>query len=56
MDSGFGNDVGVEAVAKINGVDVIAFKVRVPKPNQDVSFRTTNGKEKPHQFKRWVAT
>lgn len=41
MDSGFGNDVGVEAVAKINGVDVIAFKVRVPKLNQDVSVRTT---------------
>jgi len=56
VDSSFGNDVGVEAVAKIDGVDVIAFKVRVPKPNQDVSVRTTNGKDKPHRLKRWVAT
>ena len=30
MDSGFGNNVGVKAVAEINGVDVIALQVRVP--------------------------
>lgn len=32
MDGGFGDDVGVEAVAEVDGVDVIAFKIRVPEP------------------------
>lgn len=30
VDSGFRDDVGVETIAEVDGVDVIAFQVRVP--------------------------
>ena len=30
MDDCFGDDVGVETVAEVDGVDVIAFEVRIP--------------------------
>lgn len=30
MDGGFGDDVGVETVAEVDGVDVVALEVRVP--------------------------
>ncbi len=30
MDGGFGDDVGVETVAEVDWVDVVAFQVRVP--------------------------
>jgi hypothetical protein len=29
MDSGFGNNVGIEAVAKVDGVNIITFKGHV---------------------------
>jgi len=30
MDGGFREDVGVQPVAEVDGVDVIAFQIRVP--------------------------
>lgn len=30
MDGGFRKDVGVQSVAEVNGVDVVAFQIRVP--------------------------
>ena len=36
MDGGFGDDVGVEAVAEVDGVDVVAFEVRVHDREEDL--------------------
>lgn len=32
MDGSLGDNVGVESVAEVDGVDVVAFQVRVPVP------------------------
>lgn len=37
MDSGFGEDVGVEAVAEVDGVDVVAAKSRVSHVQRQVT-------------------
>jgi hypothetical protein len=36
VDAGFGDDVHVEAVAEVDGVDVVAFKVRVHDGEEDL--------------------
>lgn len=45
MDAGFGNDVHVEAVAEVDGVDVVAFQVRVHDGEEDLQ-EEVNGIEK----------
>lgn len=41
VHSGFGDDVGIEAVAEIDGVDVVAFQIRVPGLERETSARVT---------------
>lgn len=41
VDSSFGNNVGVEAVAEIDGINVIAFQVRVPNSTNPVKTDTS---------------
>jgi len=36
VDAGFGDDVHVEAVAEVDGVDVVAFEVRVHDCEEDL--------------------
>lgn len=36
VNSGFGDDVHVEAVAEVDGVDVVAFQVRVHDGEEDL--------------------
>jgi hypothetical protein len=36
VDAGFGHDVHVEAVAQVDGVDVVAFQVRVHDGEEDL--------------------
>ena len=36
MDTGFGDDVHVEAIAEVDGVDVVAFEVRVHDGEEDL--------------------
>jgi len=36
MNAGFGHDVHVEAVAEVDGVDVVAFQVRVHDGEEDL--------------------
>lgn len=36
MHSSFGNDVHVQAVAEIDGVDVVAFEIRVHNGEEDL--------------------
>lgn len=36
MDAGFGDDVHVETVAKVDGIDVVAFEIRVHDGEEDL--------------------
>lgn len=36
MDAGFGDDVHVEAVAEVDGVDVVAFEIGVHDGEEDL--------------------
>lgn len=36
MDAGFGDNVHVEAVAEVDGIDVVAFEIRVHDCEEDL--------------------
>lgn len=54
VDAGFGNDVHVEAVAEVDGVDVVAFQVRVHDGEEDLQ-EEVDGIEKDSEQEQPVA-